>query len=93
MPDHRTLTWVLAGDRDPDFKDNLDHFIALDGEVEVGVVKLRRGAGRSGVDVVDAADASRPSLQAADERADADTQGSGAGTRRLLARVPGVVRD
>ena len=40
IPDHRTLTWVIAGDRDPDFKDNLDHIIALDGKVEVGVVKL-----------------------------------------------------
>ena len=36
----RRLTWVRAVDRYPDLEDDLDHFIALDGEVEVGVVKL-----------------------------------------------------
>ena len=41
MPEStRRVTWVRAGDRDPDLKDDLDHFIALDGEVEVGVVKF-----------------------------------------------------
>ena len=39
MPNH-TVTWVRAGDRYPDLKDDLDHFIALDGEVEVGIVKF-----------------------------------------------------
>lgn len=34
------LTWVRAGDRCPDLKDQPDSFIALDDEVEVGVVKL-----------------------------------------------------
>jgi len=34
------LTFVRAGDRYPDLKDEPDDFIALDGEEEVGVVKL-----------------------------------------------------
>ena len=36
----RTVTWVRAGDRCPDLKGEGDSFFALDGEVEVGVVKL-----------------------------------------------------
>ena len=36
----RRLTWVRAGNRYPDLKGERDHFLALDGEVEVGVVKL-----------------------------------------------------
>src|SRR3954462_10585117 len=34
-----TLRWVRVGDLEPDLKAGLDHFIALDGEAEVGVVK------------------------------------------------------
>jgi len=33
------ITWVRAGDRYPELADDLDHFIALDGENEVGLVK------------------------------------------------------
>ena len=33
------LTWVRAGDRYPELADDLDHFLALDGEKEVGLVK------------------------------------------------------
>ena len=41
MPESsRRLVWMRAVDRDPDLEDDLDHFIALDGEEEVGVVKL-----------------------------------------------------
>jgi hypothetical protein len=36
----RRLTWVRAGERYPDLEDDPDHFIALDGKAEVGVVKL-----------------------------------------------------
>jgi len=34
------ITWVRAGERHPDLAGEPDHFIALDGETEVGVVKL-----------------------------------------------------
>ena len=41
MPEtSRRLRGVRAGDLDPDLKDDLDHFLALDGEEEVGVVKF-----------------------------------------------------
>ena len=33
------ITWIRAGDRYPDLKDDLDHFLALDETSEVGVVK------------------------------------------------------
>jgi len=36
----RRLTWVRVGDRYPDVAGTPDHFIALDGEVEIGVVKF-----------------------------------------------------
>jgi hypothetical protein len=39
MP-NRTVTWARAGDRYPDLKDDLDHFIALDGDTEVGIVRF-----------------------------------------------------
>jgi len=41
MPElSRRPTWVRAGDRYPDLKGVPDDFIAMDGEVEVGTVKL-----------------------------------------------------
>ena len=33
------ITWIRAGDRYPDLKHDLDHFLALDGDEEIGVVK------------------------------------------------------
>jgi len=39
MPD-RPVTWARAGDRYPDLKDEPDSFIALDGNIEVGIVKF-----------------------------------------------------
>ena len=39
-PNPPRITWIRAGDRYPELADDLDHFIALDGEEEVGVVKL-----------------------------------------------------
>lgn len=35
----RKLLWARAGDRYPDLADDLDYFIALDGGVEIGLVK------------------------------------------------------
>ena len=37
-PPHH-LRWVRVGDLEPDLKHDLDNFIALDGDTEVGVVK------------------------------------------------------
>jgi hypothetical protein len=34
------VTWVRIGDRYPDLKGELDHFLALDGEAEVGMVRF-----------------------------------------------------
>ena len=44
------ITWIRAGDRYPDLKHDLDHFIALDGETrdrrrEVGRDRARITAG------------------------------------------------
>ena len=39
------LTWCRAGDLDPDLAGHPDHFIALDGEAEVGVVRERSDEG------------------------------------------------
>jgi hypothetical protein len=39
MP-NRPVTWVRIGDRYPDLKGELDHFLALDGEAEVGMVRF-----------------------------------------------------
>jgi len=33
------ITWIRAGDRYSDLEDDPDHFLALDGEAEIGVVK------------------------------------------------------
>ena len=35
----RRLTWICIGDRYPDLAGSPDDFLALDGDVEVGVVK------------------------------------------------------
>ena len=48
----RRLVWMRAVDRDPDLEDDLDHFIALDGEEEVGVVKSGRAGPDCGMDLV-----------------------------------------
>ena len=41
----RTVTWIRAGDRYPDRKDEPDSFIALDGNTEIGaVVFVAKGA-------------------------------------------------
>ena len=36
----RPVTWMRAGDRYPDLKAKRDHFLALDGEEIIGVVRL-----------------------------------------------------
>ena len=41
------ITWIRAGDRYPDLKHDLDNFIALDGETEIGVVKCPAGMNRN----------------------------------------------
>jgi hypothetical protein len=39
--DHPRLTWIRAGDRYSDLRDDPDHFLALDADGEmIGVVKL-----------------------------------------------------
>jgi hypothetical protein len=34
------ITWARAGDLDPDLAHDPDHFLAFDGETNIGVVKL-----------------------------------------------------
>jgi hypothetical protein len=36
----RPVTWVRIGDRYPDLKGEPDHFVALDGEAEVGIARF-----------------------------------------------------
>jgi len=72
----RRLTWVRASERYPDAA-GTDSFIALDGEVEVGVMKLVPApAGAEWMWSLWLT--SRSGLQAADERPDDDAGRGGA---------------
>src|SRR3954447_21461539 len=64
------LVWVRAGERSPDLAGAPDHFIALDGEEEVGVVKAdpRPAVRTKAAGWGDAADRAGSGLLATDER-------------------------
>ena len=86
------ITWIRAGDRYPDLKHDLDNFIALDGEAEIGLVKWVETGPDHGwfwsMTLVHAGSG----LQAADMGAMRDARAGGAGAGRLLRGVPGVLR-
>jgi hypothetical protein len=48
MTEERRVTWMHAGDRYPDLAGDRDHFIAMDGEIEVGVVKRIESGAETG---------------------------------------------
>src|SRR6476659_2867095 len=91
MPEpSRRLVWMRAVDRDPDLEDDLDHFIALDGEEEVGVVKLVPAP--AGEEWMWSLRLTHPGPAFLPTNGRTQTRG-GAGPARMLARVQGVVRD
>ena len=87
------ITWIRAGDRYPDLKDDLDHFLALDGERRDRPREVGRDRAGSRLVLVDDARAPGSGLQPADMGAMRDARAGGPRAGRLLQRVPGVLRD
>ena len=85
------VTWVRVGDRYPDFETERDHFLALDREFIVGVVRLiMHGPRGRPLAVVDDASASRSAAQRAALRRDRNPQRGGKGARGMSAGAPAL---